>query len=61
MDTLQTHIDPADPVFHSNRDRMQQLAGELRERLAGAREGGGAVSADVRGVMALGGPGASGG
>jgi acetyl-CoA carboxylase carboxyltransferase component len=42
MDTLQTHVDPADPVFHSNRDRMQQLAEELRERLAGAREGGGA-------------------
>src|SRR6187455_2906110 len=42
MDTLQTHVDPDDPVFHSNRDRMQQLAGELRERLAGVREGGGA-------------------
>src|SRR6185295_10651622 len=42
MDTLQTHVDPADPVFQSNRDRMQQLAEELRERLARAREGGGA-------------------
>jgi acetyl-CoA carboxylase carboxyltransferase component len=41
MDTLQTRR-PADPVFHSNRDRMQQLAGELRERLAGARASGGA-------------------
>jgi hypothetical protein len=42
MDTLPTHVDPADPVFLSNRDRMQALAVELRERLAGAREGGGA-------------------
>ena len=42
MDTLQSHVDPADPVFLSNRDRMQQLADELRERLARAREGGGA-------------------
>jgi acetyl-CoA carboxylase carboxyltransferase component len=42
MDTLQTHVDPVDPAFQSNRDRMQHLAEELRERLARAREGGGA-------------------
>src|SRR6185436_12142827 len=42
MDTLQTHVDPADPVFHSNRERLQQLVAELRARLARAREGGGA-------------------
>jgi acetyl-CoA carboxylase carboxyltransferase component len=42
MQTLQTHIDPTDPAFLSNRDRLQHLVDELRERLARAREGGGA-------------------
>jgi acetyl-CoA carboxylase carboxyltransferase component len=42
MVTLETHIDPADPVFESNRDRMQQLVKELRAHLDRAREGGGA-------------------
>src|SRR6476469_7182655 len=42
MDVLQTRIDPSDTVFQSNRDRMQQLVAELRERTARAREGGGA-------------------
>jgi 3-methylcrotonyl-CoA carboxylase beta subunit/propionyl-CoA carboxylase len=42
MVTLETQVDPADSVFQSNRDRMQQLVNELRERLARAREGGGA-------------------
>ena len=42
MDVLQTHVDPADPTFQTNRSRMQQLVGELRERLARARDGGGA-------------------
>ena len=42
MDTLHTHIDPADPTFQANRDRMQQLVAELRDRLSRAREGGGA-------------------
>jgi 3-methylcrotonyl-CoA carboxylase beta subunit/propionyl-CoA carboxylase len=42
MVTLETHIDPADPVFESNRDRMQQLVKELRDHLERAREGGGA-------------------
>src|SRR6266851_2796076 len=42
MNTLETHIDPADATFLANRDRMQQLVAELRERLRRAREGGGA-------------------
>jgi acetyl-CoA carboxylase carboxyltransferase component len=42
MVTLETHIDPADPVFESNRDRMQQLVKELRSHVERAREGGGA-------------------
>ena len=42
MVTLDTHVDPDDPTFQSNRDRMQQLVAELRERLSGARDGGGA-------------------
>jgi len=42
MDILQTHVDPADPVFQANRTRMQQLVAELREAVARARDGGGA-------------------
>ena len=42
MVALESHVDPADPVFQSNRERMQQLVAELRERLSRAREGGGA-------------------
>src|SRR5712692_5863506 len=42
MEVLDSHVDPTDPTFHSNRDRMQQLVAELRERLRAAREGGGA-------------------
>jgi 3-methylcrotonyl-CoA carboxylase beta subunit/propionyl-CoA carboxylase len=38
---LETHVDPADPVFQANRDRMDQLVADLRARLARAREGGG--------------------
>jgi 3-methylcrotonyl-CoA carboxylase beta subunit len=38
---LETHVDAADPVFQANRDRMDQLVGDLRARLARAREGGG--------------------
>ena len=41
MVTLDTHIRPADPTFQANRDRMQQLLAELRDRTARAREGGG--------------------
>src|SRR5262245_5479849 len=42
MVTLESHINPSDPVFQANRDRMAQLVAELRERLARASEGGGA-------------------
>src|SRR5436189_3579871 len=39
---LESHIDPADPTFRANRERMEQLVADLRERLARAHEGGGA-------------------
>jgi len=42
MVTLDTHVDPTDPTFQANRDRMQQLMDELRRREASARDGGGA-------------------
>jgi acetyl-CoA carboxylase carboxyltransferase component len=42
MQTLDTHIDPADPIFAANRDHMQALVAELRQRLSQVREGGGA-------------------
>ena len=42
MVTLDSHIDPNDATFRANRDRMQQLVAELRERTARARDGGGA-------------------
>src|SRR5438552_9875291 len=41
MNVLQTRVNPRDPVFLSNRDRLQQLVSELAERTARAREGGG--------------------
>ncbi len=41
MVTLDSHINRADPQFTTNRDRMQQLVAELRERTARVREGGG--------------------
>jgi acetyl-CoA carboxylase carboxyltransferase component len=41
MVALESHLDPADPLFTSNRDRMQQLVAELRQRTARVREGGG--------------------
>jgi acetyl-CoA carboxylase carboxyltransferase component len=42
MDTLQTRVDTGDPTFKTNRDRLQQLVTELRDRVSHAREGGGA-------------------
>src|SRR5215831_18243641 len=42
MHVLESHVDPADSTFRANRDRMQQLVSELRDRVARAREGGGA-------------------
>jgi acetyl-CoA carboxylase carboxyltransferase component len=41
MVVLDTHIDPTDPVFRANRDRLKQLVDELRGHLARARDGGG--------------------
>jgi len=46
MITLDTHIDPTDATFNSNRKRMEQLVAELRGRLSRAREGGGAKYLD---------------
>src|SRR5262245_25191422 len=42
MVTLESHINPSDPIVQTNRQRMEQLVGELRDRVARAREGGGA-------------------
>src|SRR5204863_3691704 len=39
---LETQIDKNSTTFKANRDRMQQLVGELRARIATAKEGGGA-------------------
>jgi acetyl-CoA carboxylase carboxyltransferase component len=41
MDVLDSHVNPADSIFKANRDRMQQLVAELRERLTRVRQGGG--------------------
>jgi len=41
MQQIESHVRPTDPVFHANRDRMQQLVAELRGHHAAAREGGG--------------------
>src|SRR5919197_1244985 len=42
MVPLESHVHTSDPAFSANRLRMEQLVAELRERLARAREGGGA-------------------
>src|SRR6516225_8657460 len=42
MTVLESHIDRTGATFRTNRDRMQQLVGELRGRLDRVREGGGA-------------------
>jgi acetyl-CoA carboxylase carboxyltransferase component len=42
MVALESHINPADATFQTNRQRMQQLVLELRAELARLREGGGA-------------------
>jgi acetyl-CoA carboxylase carboxyltransferase component len=41
MLALDSHINPADPTFQTNRQRMEQLVAELRDRMARARDGGG--------------------
>ena len=42
MDILPTHVDPRSEPFKTNAERMAALVAELRERLAVARQGGGA-------------------
>ena len=42
MVALDTHINPNDDTFKTNRDRLQQLVADLRARTARARDGGGA-------------------
>ena len=42
MDVLPTQIDRDDPLFVSNRARMEQLVADLSARIARARDGGGA-------------------
>src|SRR5258706_2252313 len=41
MEPLQTHLDSSSPDFKQNAERIQGLVGELNERLAAARLGGG--------------------
>ncbi|MBI1875961.1 MAG: methylcrotonoyl-CoA carboxylase [Acidobacteria bacterium] len=41
MQLLDTHIRPDSPEFRTNRERMEQLVGELGQRHARVREGGG--------------------
>ena len=40
MLALESHINPADPTFRANRERMEQLVADLRERQS-------AVAADL--------------
>jgi 3-methylcrotonyl-CoA carboxylase beta subunit len=41
MSVLESHVDPASPEFRDNAAHMDQLIGELGERLRAARAGGG--------------------
>src|ERR671913_627130 len=41
MDILESHLDLSSAEFRSNRERMERLVAELRERTAAARLGGG--------------------
>src|SRR3982074_662113 len=41
MEQLETHLDTSSADFGANRDRLQSLVDELRQRLDPAREGGG--------------------
>jgi len=41
MVVLESRIDPSDQIFTTNRDRMQQLVDQLRQRLTAVRQGGG--------------------
>src|SRR5262245_20024582 len=41
MDILETHIDPAGPLFKANAQRMAALVAELRDRIDRAKQGAG--------------------
>src|SRR5262245_11066863 len=41
MRVLDSHINASDPVFLTNRSRMQELVAALREQVARVRDGGG--------------------
>ncbi len=41
MDVLDSHVDPTDATFTANRERMQQLVTQLRDRVTVVRQGGG--------------------
>ncbi|MCA1559139.1 MAG: methylcrotonoyl-CoA carboxylase [Acidobacteria bacterium] len=41
METLETHVDTRSDEFRTNHERMAALVGELRERTAAVRQGGG--------------------
>src|SRR5438477_12963548 len=41
MTVLPTHVSPTDPLFQTNREHMQRLVTQLRQRLEEARQGGG--------------------
>jgi 3-methylcrotonyl-CoA carboxylase beta subunit/propionyl-CoA carboxylase len=42
MVVIESRVNTADPLFKSNRARMEQLVGQLRDRVKAARQGGGA-------------------
>src|SRR5262245_15174363 len=41
MQVLPTHVNPRDPTFLANRDAMQRLVRQLRERIEAVHQGGG--------------------
>jgi acetyl-CoA carboxylase carboxyltransferase component len=41
VDVLQSHVNPSDATFKTNRERMTELVKQLRDRLTAARQGGG--------------------
>jgi acetyl-CoA carboxylase carboxyltransferase component len=41
MNVIESHVNPADSAFKINRQRMQQLVADLRERVSHAHQGGG--------------------
>src|SRR5256885_7101946 len=45
MLAIDSRVNPADPIFLANRERMQLLVHQLRDRVTAARQGGGPKSA----------------